>query len=150
MGLKDKIKDDLKASMKSQDKISMAVLRMLHSDIKNKEIELIKEIGDEEVIKIIKSNVKKRKDAIALYVQGNRTDLAKQEEQELNVLQKYLPKEMDEAVLREVIKNIISKTGLKKSTDFGALMKEVMKETKGNADGKTASSILKEELDKIQ
>lgn len=150
MGLKDKLKDDLKASMKSQDKMSMAVLRMLNSDIKNKEIELIKEIGDDEIVKIIKSNVKKRKDAIGLYMQGNRTDLAKQEEQELLVLQRYLPKEMDEAILREIVKNVISKTGLKKSTDFGALMKEIMKETKGNADGKTASAIVKEELDKIQ
>ncbi len=150
MGLKDKIKDDLKASMKSQDKTSMAVLRMLNSDIRNKEIELIKEIGDEEIVKIVKSNVKKRKDAIVLYRQGNRMDLAKQEEDELVVLQKYVPKEMDEAALRGIVKDVISKTGLKKSADFGPLMKEVMKEVRGNADGKTVSSIVNEELGKIQ
>jgi len=150
MGLKDKIKDDLKASMKSQDKTSMAVLRMLNSDIRNKEIELIKEIGDEEIVKIVKSNVKKRKDAIVLYRQGNRMDLAKQEEDELVVLQKYVPEEMGEAALRRIVKDVIFKTGLNKSADFGPLMKEVMKEVKGNADGKTVSSIVNEELGKIQ
>lgn len=150
MRLKDKIRDDLKASMKIQDKISMAVLRMLSSDVRNKEIELIKEIGDDEIVKIIKSNVKKRKDAVELYRKGNRADLAKQEESEIAVLNKYLPKEMDEAVLRKVVKELINKTGLKKTTDFGGLMKEAMKEVKGNADGKIVSAIVKDELSKMQ
>lgn len=150
MGLKDKIKNDLKASMKNRDKISLAVLRLLNSDIKNKEIELIREIGDEEVVKIIKSNVKKRKDSIELYRKGKREDLAKQEEGELVLLERYLPMQMDEKALREIVRNLISKTGLNKPADFGSLMKEVMKETKGSADGKIASSIVKEELNKIE
>lgn len=150
MSLKEKIRNDLKTSMKNQDKISLGVLRLLNSDIRNKEIELIKEVNDDEVIKIIKSNVKKRKDSIEMYRQGKREDLAKQEEGELEILQKYLPKEMDESVIREIVKGLIGKTGLNKPEDFGSLMKEVMKETKGNADGKTVSSLVREELGKIQ
>lgn len=149
MGLKDRIKTDLKASMKSQDKISLAVLRMLNSDIKNKEIELIKEIGDEEVIKIIKSSVKKRKDSIDMYKLGKREDLVKQEEGEMAVLKKYLPEEMDEKAIRDIVKSLILKTGIKTQSDFGILMKKAMNETKGNADGKIVSSILREELGNI-
>ncbi|MFA6096563.1 MAG: GatB/YqeY domain-containing protein [Candidatus Paceibacterota bacterium] len=150
MGLKDKIRSDLKASMKNQDKISLSVLRLLNSDIRNKEIELIKEIGDDDVVKIIKSNVKKRKDSVEMYKQGKREDLVKQEESEIVILQKYLPEEMGEEAIRTIVKNVISKTGLGKSSDFGGLMKEVMKETGGNADGKTVSSIVRDELGKIQ
>jgi len=150
MGLKDKIRSDLKASMKNQDKISLSVLRLLNSDIRNKEIELIKEIGDEDIVKIIKSNVKKRKDSVEMYKQGKREDLVKQEESELEVLQKYLPEEMGEEAIRAIVKNVISKTGLSKASDFGGLMKEVMKETGGNADGKTVSSVVRDELGKIQ
>jgi len=150
MSLKDKIRSDLKASMKNQDKISLGVLRMLQSDIKNKEIELIKEIGDEEIVKIIKSSVKKRKDSIDIYRKGKREDLAKQEEGELIVLERYIPKEMDESLIKEIVLNVISKTGLNKPSDFGNLMKEVMKETKGNADGKTVSSIVREAINKVE
>lgn len=150
MSLKEKIRDDLKTSMKNQDKVSLGVLRLLNSDIRNKEIELIREVTDDEVVKIIKSNVKKRKDSIEMYRQGKREDLAKQEEGELEILQKYLPKEMDESVIREMVKSLMVKKGLNKPEDFGSLMKEVMKETKGNADGKTVSSLVKEELGKIQ
>lgn len=150
MGLKDKIRSDLKASMKNQDKISLSVLRLLNSDIRNKEIELIKEIDDAEVIKIIKTNAKKRRDSIEMYKQGKREDLVKQEEGELVILQKYLPEEMDENAVREIVKSLIGKTGLNKASDFGSLMKEVMRETKGNADGKMVSSLVREELGKIQ
>lgn len=150
MGLKEKIRSDLKASMKNQDKLSLSVLRLLNSDIRNKEIELIKELGDEDVVKIVKSNVKKRKDSVEMYKQGNRDDLVKQEENEIEILRKYLPEEMGEEAIRTIVKNVILKTGLKKPSDFGSLMKEVMKEAGGNADGKIVSAIVRDELGKIQ
>lgn len=150
MSLKDKIKTDLKASMKCQDKVSLAVLRMLNSDIRNKEIELIREINDDETLKIIKSSVKKRKDSIEMYRQGKREDLVKQEEAELNVLQKYLPTEMSEDSIRIIVREIIEKMNMRSPADFGSLMKEVMKETRGRADGKAVSAILKHELEKTE
>lgn len=150
MSLKEKIRNDLKASMKSQDKISLAVLRMLNSDIRNKEIDLMKEIDDEEVIRIIRSNLKKRKDAIELYKKGNRQDLVSREESEAVILERYLPKQMDEEALREIVRSVIKKTGLNKPSDFGGVMKEAMKEIKGGADGKVVSDIVKKELNKTE
>lgn len=146
MNLKDKIKNDLKTSMKSGDTISRDVLRMLNSDIKNKEIELMRELNDDEVIKIIRSSIKKRKDSIEQYAKGNRADLVSKEETELKVVESYTPDQMTEEKIREITKGVIKISGFSKSSDFGLAMKEVMKITKGEADGKIASTIVKEEL----
>lgn len=146
MNLKDKIKNDLKTSMKSGDKISRDVLRMLNSDIKNKEIELMRELNDDEVIKIIRSSIKKRKDSVEQYAKGNRADLARKEEMELKVVESYAPDQMTEKKIREIAKSVIKISGFSKPSDFGLAMREVMKITKGKADGKIASTIVREEL----
>lgn len=146
MNLKDKIKNDLKTSMKSGDKISRDVLRMLNSDIKNKEIELMRELNDDEVIKIIRSSIKKRKDSVEQYAKGNRADLVRKEEMELKVVESYAPDQMTEKKIREIAKSVIIISGFSKPSDFGLAMREVMKITKGKADGKIASTIVREEL----
>lgn len=146
MNLKDKIKDDLKTSMKSGDLITRDVLRMLNSDIKNKEIELIRQLNDDEIVKIIRSSVKKRRDSIEQYAIGNRVDLVKKEEDELKVLEAYLPAQLSQDKVREIAKEVIKNAGFSKPSDFGSAMKEVMKITKGEADGKMLSAIVKEEL----
>lgn len=148
MSLKENINNDLKASMKSGDTISRGVLRLLFSDIRNKEIDLRKELADEDVLAIIKSNVKKRTDAIELYKKGNRNDLVAQEEGELNILRKYMPKQMDEEKIGRIVKEVIQELGISDPSKFGMAMKEVMKKTGPNADGKMVSGIVKEELEK--
>ncbi len=146
MNLKNKIKDDLKISMKSGDTVSRDVLRMLNSEIKNKEIELIRELSDDEVIKIIRGSVKRRKDSVEQYTKGHSADLAGKEENEIKVLQIYLPVQMSEDKAREIVRDIIKKMGYAKSSDFGSAMKEAVTITKGEADGKMLSSIIKAEL----
>lgn len=150
MGLKEEINNDLKTSMKNHDKIKLSVLRMLNSDIKNKEIELIKKIGDDEIVKIVKSGIKKRRDAIELYKQGKRDDLAEKEGSEIKVLEKYLPAQMDMETIKIVVKNVIDKAGYKGPEDYGVVMKEVMKDINGKADGKEVSAVVKNELSKNQ
>ena len=146
MDLRDKIKNDLKDAMKSGDNVTRDVLRMLNSDIKNVEIDLKKELADDDVVKIIKRNIKSRKDSIEQYKKGNREDLAVQEEKELKILEKYMPEQMNEEEIRKIVIDIIKKSEASGASDFGKVMGVVMRETKGIADGNVVSRIVKEEL----
>ena len=146
MNLRDKIKNDLKDAMKSGDNVTRDVLRMLNSDIKNVEIDLKKELADDDVVKIIKRNIKSRRDSIEQYKKGNREDLAVQEERELKILEKYMPEQMNEEEIRKIVIDIIKKSEASGAADFGKVMGVVMRETKGIADGNVVSRIVKEEL----
>ncbi|MCK4891773.1 MAG: GatB/YqeY domain-containing protein, partial [Candidatus Pacebacteria bacterium] len=119
MDLRDKIKNDLKDAMKSGDNVTRDVLRMLNSDIKNVEIDLKKELADDDVVKIIKRNIKSRKDSIEQYKKGNREDLAVQEEKELKILEKYMPEQMSEEEIRKIIIDIVKKSEASGASDFG-------------------------------
>ena len=146
MDLKEQIENDLKNSMKSGDNIIRGVLRMLFSDIKNVEINERKEINDEKIIEIIKKNIKSRKDSIEQYTKGNREDLANQEKNELEILEKYMPEQMSEDEVRKIVVNIISKSEAVSASDFGKIMGAVMKEIGNKADGNLVGGIVKEEL----
>ncbi len=154
MNLKKKINDDLKNSMKSGDTTTRGVLRLLNSDIKNLEIEKSEEISENEIIEIIKKNIKRRKDSIEQYKNGNREDLADKEKEELTILEKYMPEQMSEEEIRRIVINVIKKSEMSSTpdsqsmsrTNFGKIMGLVMKETKGMADGNTVSEIVKKEL----
>lgn len=150
MDLKERIKNDLIASLKSGDNLSRDVLRLLNSDIKNEEIRKKREkLSEEDILKVIKSNIKKRKDAIELYKKGKREDLVRQEKGELEILQKYMPKQMSEEEIRKLVKKAVAESKASGVSNFGGIMKEVMQKAKGSADGKIISEILKEELEKI-
>ncbi len=149
MELKELIKNDLDASMKSGNKIARDVLRLLNSDIKNKEIELRKKLNDDEIISVMKSSAKKRKDSIEQYKAGKREDLVAKEEKELEILEKYMPKQMGEEEIRVIVQDMIKKSGATGTSDFGKVMKEVMQRAEGMADGKMVSGIVKDELGKI-
>lgn len=146
MDLKEQIENDLKNSMKSGDNIIRGVLRMLFSDIKNVEINERKEINDEKIIEIIKKNIKSRKDSIEQYTKGNREDLANQEKNELEILEKYMPEQMSEDEVRKIIISIIKKSEAVSASDFGKIMGAVMKEIGNKADGNLVGGIVKEEL----
>ena len=146
MDLRDKIKNDLKDAMKSGDNVTRDVLRMLNSDIKNVEIDLKKELADDDVVKIIKRNIKSRKDSIEQYKKGNREDLVVQEEKELKILEKYMPEQMSEEEIRKIIIDIVKKSEASGASDFGKVMGAVMKKTGRNVDGNVVSRIVKEEL----
>ena len=149
MSLKEKIKSDLKDAMKSGDNIVRGVLRLLSSDIKNEEISLKKELADNDVLKIIKKDIKRHKESIEQYKTGGRKDLAEQEEKELEVLEKYMPEQMSEDEIRKIVFGVIKKLEVTGASDFGKVMGMAMKEAGGNVDGSVVSGIVKEELGKI-
>jgi len=149
MTLKEKIKSDLKDAMKGGDVVARGVLRLLSSDIKNEEIARKKELIDDDILKIIKKDIKRHKESIEQYKTGGRKDLAEQEEKELKILEKYIPEQMNENEIRKIIINAIKKSRALGISDFGKVMGMAMKEIGGNADGNVVSRIVKEELGKI-
>ncbi len=152
MNLKEKISSDLKNALRDRKAIDLSVLRMLQSAIRNKEIEKKKGdagLTDEEVIEVVTSEIKKRKEAIEGYTKGQRQDLVDKEKAELEVLMGYMPKQMGEVEIREEAKKAIGEVGAKTPQDMGRVMKILMPRMKGKADAALVNKIVKEELEKI-
>lgn len=165
MSVKDKIKENITSAVKNGLTDEVSTLRFLISAVKNKELEKrgrlskegkplaelekLSELTDEEVVNVILSEIKKRKESIIQYEKGGREELAKKEATELGILKKYVPEEITEEELRSAVKKIIAKAGLPSPLgpkDFGKIMGLVMAEVKGRADGAMAKKIIEEEL----
>ena len=155
-GLKKQLSDDLKSAMKKGEVLRVSTLRMVASAIANKEIELRKRdigLSDREVLDVISSEAKKRKDAAEGFEKGGRKDLAEKELEELAILKTYLPPEISEEDLSRIIKDGIREVGLpagrqaaKDQKDFATVMKVIMPTLKGKASGDRISKALKAEL----
>src|SRR3989338_167741 len=146
--LKEKLQQDLKDALKSGDSRKRMVLGMVIAAVKNKEIEKRSELGDEEIVAVITSEVKKRRDAVAQYEKGGRPELAEQEKQETNILMGYMPEQMPEEQIRAEVKKAIAETGAKDVKEMGKVLGALMPKVKGKADGQLVSQIVKEELQK--
>jgi len=171
--LKQTIQTAARESLKAGDNFITGVLRMLLASIttkeKDKRYKLFKdkpdlseeqllreaELTDEQVIETISSEIKKRKDAIALYEQGNRQELADKEKKEIEILKKYLPEQLSEEELKKLVQESITKVGAEMkdpSTSsgqvIGKIMADLMPKTKGRADSSEVSKIVKEFLNK--
>lgn len=146
--LKQKIKENIQAAMKSGDETVVSTLRMLLSSILNKEIagKKDKSLNDEEIVEIIFSEAKKRKESIEQFRKGQREDLAKKEEAELEILKKYLPEQMSEEEVKKIVKAGVEKVGAETIKDMGKVMAEVSPKVKGKAEGGLVSKIVKEFL----
>lgn len=149
MSLKKQIFEDLKSSMKSGDTAKRDTLRMLDSMIKNTEIEKMKKeegLSDAETQDVIARAVKQRKDAAAQYEAGGRPELAEKENQEIEILMQYMPEQMSEDKVREVVKGVIAETGAATKADIGKVMGQAMGRLKGQADGNEVKRIAEELL----
>lgn len=150
--MKEKILADLKAAMRAKDERRLSVLRMLSSAIHNKELEKraksgkAEELTEEETITVVRSEVKKRRDAIAEFEKGGRKDLADQESAELQILEAYLPQELSDEEIEKVVKGVVAELGVSDPKQFGRIMGEVMKRVKGQASGDRVSAAVKKLL----
>ncbi|HHY43733.1 MAG TPA: GatB/YqeY domain-containing protein [Coprothermobacter sp.] len=149
MSLKKELQEDLKEAMKSKNNVKLEVVRSVLTGVKNLEVQKMREAEDEDVLQVIKQEVKKRKEAIEMYEKAGRTDLLEQEKAELSVLETYLPPLMSEEEVREVVKRQIEKVQPTSIKERGKIMGLLMQELKGKADGNVVTSILDEELEKI-
>lgn len=166
MSLKEKIQEDLKTALKLRKPEEVSVLRLVMASLINQEkekiykvninpdnaekseeeLEKLRQLTEEEIINIILYEAKKGKEAIEGFEKGNRPDSVEKEKRELEILYKYLPEQMSEEDLRNIIKSVIEKSGAKEMKDVGLVMKEIMAQVRGKADGKIVSEMVRELL----
>lgn len=148
MSLKEKIRKDMVSATKSRDLVALSTLRMLLASVKNREIELLEEADDAEVMKIIATSIKQRKESVEFYDKGGRKDLVEKETREIEVLEAYLPPQLNREDLVSLIEEIISEVGALGVRDIGKVMKDLMPRVTGRADGKEVSDLVREILSK--
>jgi uncharacterized protein len=146
MALKDQLDADLKAAMKDKDTLKLSVVRMLKSAIKYREIEVMKTLDDAGVQGVISSEIKRRRDSVEQYRQGGREDLASKEEGEIAILQAYLPAQLSPEELAKLVETAIQRVGAQGPKDMGKVMKELLPEVQGKAEGKVVSELVKQKL----
>jgi len=143
MTLEKTIENDVKTAMKKRDGIKVSALRLLRSEINNLRLtESKKEITDRDVIKIIQRQIKQRKDSIQQFQKGKRLDLAEKEKKEMEILSEYLPKQLSDDELKEIINQTISELGVTDKKGGGQVIKSVMEKTTGKAEGKRVSTLV--------
>jgi uncharacterized protein YqeY len=139
-----RLQADLNASRKAQDKPATLLLGTVLSDIKNRRIELRRDPNDEEVVDVLRKGIKRRRESVEMYEKGGRTDLAAKERSEVTALEKYLPTQVDPEELRVAVKAAIAGG----ATTIGEVMKNVLPQFKGRAEGSTINALAREELGK--
>lgn len=144
--LKEKLQQDLKDAMKAKDNVTRDTIRFLMSSLKQIEVDERKELSDDDIIKIIQRSIKQREDSMKQYKDAGRDDLYEQEFAGVQILKKYLPKQLDDDELKAVILNIIKQTSASSIKDMGKVMGLAIKQTTGKADGKRINNIVKELL----
>ncbi len=148
MTLKDKIAEDMKTAMKSREKLRLETLRTIRAQLLEKEVERRPsgEVTPDDELAVLSIASKKRKEAIEIYRTHGRNDMATQEEQELLIIQEYMPKQVSADEVETVVKKTISQLGAVSAKDFGKVMSAVMKDLKGKADGKLIQDKVKQLL----
>jgi hypothetical protein len=152
--LKVKIQEDLNSALKDKKELEVSVLRLVLAAILSKEKEKRFKSGkaqeisltDEDLIETISSEIKKRREAIDLYIKGGRPELAEKEKKEMEILKIYLPEQLPEEEIKKLVSEAIAKTGAKEIKDMGKVMAELMPKVKGKADSGLVSKIVKELL----
>lgn len=145
--LEDKILSDFRLAMKDRDILKNSTLSFLRSDLKNAAIAKKKDkLDDNEVIAIIKKQIKQRLDSIEKFKSGDRQDLARKEEKELEILKNYLPEELSKEELEEIVDETIAQMQANTVKDMGKVMKEIMPKVAGRADSKLLSELVKARL----
>ncbi len=148
--MKAKISQDLKTAMKQKDALRLSTLRLMLAEIERKEKEKGLPAENEAIIQLLYSMIKKRKEAIDLFIKGGRNDLADKEQKEIQIIETYLPKQMSEDEIRHEALATISELGARSVKELGKIMGVLSKKLAGKAQGSIISRIVKEELQKLE
>ncbi|MDD8016733.1 MAG: GatB/YqeY domain-containing protein [Bacteroidota bacterium] len=147
MNLSTRITEDLKSAMKSGDKLRLETIRMVRAQILEFEKSgANREMTEDDGMKILLSAVKKRKEAVEVYEQAGRQELADKEKKEIEIIQEYLPKQMSQEEAESIVAKVITEVGATSAKDFGKVMPAVMKQLKGKIDGRIINDIVKQKL----
>ena len=142
----DKIQTMIGETMKARDEVRLSTLKLLSSGLHNAEIDKRGKLSEEEELKVVRSEAKKRKDAIEIYTKAGAKDRAQREKAELAILQEFLPAEMPREEIEKIVTEVVEATGASGVADMGRVIGEVMKKAGGKADGKTVAEIVKAKL----
>lgn len=146
MSLLDTLSQDLKEALKARNEIKLSTLRMIKASLKNKEIEKMAALSDDDIVAALSTMAKQRRESIEQYTAAGRLELASREEQELFIIQSYLPKQLSPEELDAVIRAAIQESGAVSPSDMGKVMKVLMPRVKGVADGKLVNQRVKDLL----
>ena len=146
MGLEEKLKQDMTCAMKTGNKEVLETIRMLRSQLKNASIAKGASLEEEDVLRVLSKEAGKRREAVALYEQGGREDLARKESRELDTILQYLPRPLNVDELKELVAEVVAETGAEGPKDMGKVMKTVMPRVQGRAEGKAVQEMVKQLL----
>ena len=146
MSLKQKLQEDLKSSMKNKDTVKKSVITLIRSSIKQYEVDNRVELGDEEIIDLIAKQLKQTRDSREEFAKAGRDDLVSKAEAEIEVLKEYLPQQLSEEELNEIVISTISEVGATSMKDMKKIMTSIMPKVKGRADGKLINELVKKNL----
>ncbi|PYS41019.1 MAG: glutamyl-tRNA amidotransferase [Acidobacteria bacterium] len=147
MTLQEKIQSELADAMRSKDQLRLSVLRMMKAAVKNKEVDKMKPLEEREVLAVLNTLIKQRKDSVEQFRKGGREELAQKEEAEIKIIQEYLPAAASDDEIRSAIEEAIQETGAAAMKDMGKVMKATMMRLDGKtADGGRVSQLVKEKL----
>jgi hypothetical protein len=146
MSLKETIAQQLAGATKAKDAVRMNTLRMLRASIKNREVELRAELEDVEILRVIGSQIKQRKESMRQFEEAGRTDLVNKEGEELEILMSFMPEQLSEEAVKMGVIEIIEELNAEDIKDMGRVMKAAMARFAGSADGKMVNEIVRKEL----
>ena len=146
MSLEERLVEEMKQAMKSNDKLRLSTIRMIRSASKNKEIELRKKLEDEDVVKVIQVMVRKGEESVEQFQTGGRMDLVEKEKSEIEIMKSFLPQPLSQEEILKIIDQSIQETQASSLKDIGKVMKSVMPKIGGKADGKLINQLVKERL----
>lgn len=146
MSLRERLSEELKRAMKARDEVALSAVRLVRSSIKNREIEVRRELDEQEIVEVISSLAKQRRESIRLFGEAGRTDLVEKEEKELALLLDFLPQQLTRDELETLVARVIAESGAQGLRDMGKVMKSLMPHVTGRADGSLVSAIVKERL----
>ena len=146
MSLEERLIEEMKQAMKSNDKLRLSTIRMIRSTLINKEIELRKKLEDEDVVKVIQVMVRKGEEAVEQFQAGGRADLVEKEKKEMEILKSFLPQPLSQEEIVKIIDQSIQETQASSPKDIGKVMKAVMPKIGGKADGRLINQLVKERL----
>ena len=146
MGLEERLVEEMKQAMKSNDKAKLSTIRMIRSAVKNKEIELRKPLDDDGIFRVIQGMVKKSEESIEQFKAGGRMDLVEKETKEIETMKSYLPQPLSREEVLKIIDQTIEETEASSLKDLGKVMKSVMPKLGGKVDGALVNQLVKERL----
>ena len=146
MSLKEKLQEDLKSSMKNKDTVKKSVVTLIRASIKQYEVDNRVELSDDEIIDLIAKQLKQRRDSLVEFKKANRDDLVSETESEIEVLKEYLPQQLSEEELNEIVIATISEVEATSMKDMGKIMSAIKPKVKGRADGKLINELVKKNL----